>query len=745
MVSPVKIRPVFAGFVLFINFGLRMLFPGAAAGAALNSRNGAADWSLVLGTAEGLIGLDQAGMSRILWEGGAVRKILRQGAGGWVILTENGIFVSEDLRNWEARNQGLPVWNIKVYENGKKSFEPVVQEIKDLEIHPADSEIMVCAVKNAVYLTRNGGRSWENLGMPPYNTNGAKAVAVASLRDNSGSDNLTVFFSHGIYGIHYITPGKNGAVWTELNSGLEILETTGNPDEVSDIAVVGSGRPGSPWIYAAQTFRRRLYRLNWENKRFEIIWNDGSEFGTIDSLSPGKNVLRFLKDGGVAELAFTAGIDTRTGLTERRDLADFIRNLPASLGTDPLCVCLRENSRRADSEVICLSELWLLKENSAGPEAAPDIPAQALNREGIYLPVGYAMDSTSLKPYLDIIRERNLNMVVIDMKDDYGRLRFQPRDKALETWGRVFRPVDIDVLLKDLKARGVYTIARVVVFKDPETAKKDGGKYAVWDSRTGKPWEGYYDTRRKKPLPGEGKTEEAGAGVVQILPAEDPEYEIVRTWYDEKWVDPYSEDVWSYVAALAGELHGRGFDEIQFDYIRFPTDGVNLEDARYRWRDSGMDMDSAIVSFLRHVRSRVSAPISVDIYGANGWYRTGARTGQEVELLAPWVDVICPMYYPSHFEQGFLAQDPPEFRPYRIYYLGALRTSRIARRRVIVRPWVQAFYLNVSYDRTYYSVDYVFRETQGARDAGSGGLTYWNNSGRYDDILFSDKNQDRAD
>lgn len=296
-------------------------------------------------------------------------------------------------------------------------------------------------------------------------------------------------------------------------------------------------------------------------------------------------------------------------------------------------------------------------------------------------------------------------MVVIDMKDDYGRLRFTPRDTSLTEKGRVFMPVDIDAFLKDMKARGIYTAARIVVFKDPELAKKEGGRYAVWDSRTNKPWAGYYDTK-----------------------------ELLRTYYDETWVDPYSEIVWDYIASVAKELTDRGFDEIQFDYIRFPTDGVNLGDARYRWQDTGMDMDSAIISFLRHARSLLPVPISVDIYGANGWYRTGARTGQEVELLAPYVDVICPMYYPSHFEQDFLAQAPAIERPYRIYFQGTGRTTRIARNQVIVRPYVQAFYLNVSYDRTFYNPDYVLREAKGVRDAGRGGMTYWNNSGRYEDI-----------
>jgi hypothetical protein len=321
-------------------------------------------------------------------------------------------------------------------------------------------------------------------------------------------------------------------------------------------------------------------------------------------------------------------------------------------------------------------------------------------------------------------------MVVIDMKDDYGRLRFTPNNPAISAKGRVFRPLDIENVLQTMKDRDIYTVARIVVFKDPELAKKERGRFAVWDARLNKPWLGYYDTKQKK-QPAREETP-----LVEILPADDPDYEIIRTYYDENWVDPYSEEVWDYIAAIATELHQRGFDEIQFDYIRFPTDGINLGDAKYRWQDKGMDMDSAIVSFLRHIRSHLDAPISIDIYGANGWYRTGARTGQEVEMLSPYVDVICPMYYPSHFEQDFLAQSPPELRPYRIYYQGTQRTERISRGEVIVRPYVQAFYLNVSYDRKYYNPNYVYLEVKGIRDVGDGGLTYWNNTGRYNDIFF---------
>jgi len=328
-----------------------------------------------------------------------------------------------------------------------------------------------------------------------------------------------------------------------------------------------------------------------------------------------------------------------------------------------------------------------------------------------------------------LIKTRKLNMVTIDMKDDYGRLRFTPKNQTFANWGRVFRPVDLEVFLNRMKEAGVYTVARIVVFKDPEAAARSNGKYAVWDRAKGIPWEGYYDTRQRKNTP-----PGTSANKTEILDTDDPEWQILRTYYDERWVDPYAEEYWEYIAAISEELCQRGFDEIQFDYIRFPTDGINLNDAAYRWHSPGMSMDSAIISFLKHVRSRVKAPISVDIYGANGWYRTGARTGQDVELLTPWVDVICPMYYPSHFEQYFLAQNPPELRPYRIYNTGVLRTNHIARGNAIVRPWVQAFYLNVSYDRQYYNSDYIQREIDGTRDAGNGGFTYWNNLGRYEDI-----------
>jgi hypothetical protein len=682
-------------------------------------------YPLLIGAADGLYGLSKDGSLSPLWQGGSVRKIVRGSTGYWAILTGKGIAFSKDLQNWEMRNDGLPVQTVKIYENGQKSFIRPVQDIKDFE---ASGEMMVLATKDEVFFSRNEGKTWESMGTPYTRTNGIKAVAIARLPE------LTVFASHSIYGISYRNPAGKSA-WAEISAGLEKLETTDNPDEVSDIAVAVEN--GRQVVYASQTFRRRLYRLDWTRRRWDTVWSDKSDFGTVDSLdagslNAGKGGLRFVREDAVMEIggvnagmtdagsAATSGIPSNPSgnqPTTRSDILGFVKNMAANLGIAPSCVLL---SSKTDS--VNLSELWLLVENGD-----PRLKA-AWGKEGLYLP----MYNADIKQAADLIAKKGLNMITVDMKDEYGRLRWTPKTPGIADKGRVFNPIDIDAFIKTMKASNVWTVARIVAFKDQELVKKDGGKYAIWDSRTNRPWQGYYEKRQKK---GEAKK----SADTEIFPSGDPDYEIVRTYISEYWVDPYSEEVWEYLTNIARELEQRGFDEIQFDYIRLPTDGDNLGSARYRWKDTGMDRDSNLVSFLNHIRSRIKAPISIDIYGANGWYRTGSRTGQDVELLAPYVDVICPMYYPSHFEQDFLAQYPAELRPYRIYRLGTGRTSRIARNSVVIRSWAQAFYLNVSYDRKYYNEDYVRRQIEGVRDAGSPGYTYWNASSRYDDVADAAK------
>ncbi|MDR0455941.1 MAG: hypothetical protein LBH20_04555, partial [Treponema sp.] len=143
--------------------------------------------AILAGTDEGLFAIDPAGKMTALWSGGSVKKILFAAEDTWAILGSEGVLISNDLQKWEQRNQGLPVKTIKIFQDGKKTFLPMVQEIKDLKINPANPQIMVCATKDQVYLSRNQGQSWTSLGAPPYRTNGIKAVASAYMpRSNSG-------------------------------------------------------------------------------------------------------------------------------------------------------------------------------------------------------------------------------------------------------------------------------------------------------------------------------------------------------------------------------------------------------------------------------------------------------------------------------------------------------------------------------------------------------------------------------
>ena len=366
-----------------------------------------AAFPLLWGTNSGLYSRNQAGRVEALWSGGSVQKIVhipgtQRQAETWAILTDQGILVSNDLRSWEIRNRGLPERLIKVYENGKKTFISTVQDIKAFSVDPQNGETMVIAVKNEVYLSKNGARSWESLGMPNFRSNGIKAVAVTSF----GSE-LTVFCAHSIYGVYYINPQTPGAKWTEISNGLEKLETTNNPDEISSFAV--SLDSGSPTVYASMSFRRRLYKLDWNQKNWNQIWSDGAAFGPVDSLALKGNSLFFLQDGAVAEFELSSG-----RLNWRQDTTSLIKAIP---GYRPNCAAVqgfRENARGREG-TICFSELWLLDKNRISGRGS-----LAAGKEGLYLPVNHAMDPSSLRPYLNIIRERRLNMVVIDMKDDYG-------------------------------------------------------------------------------------------------------------------------------------------------------------------------------------------------------------------------------------------------------------------------------------------------------------------------------------
>jgi hypothetical protein len=512
-----------------------------------------------------------------------------------------------------------------------------------------------------------------------------------------------------------------GQSWAQASAGIASLTGTSSVEEVASLLCVPAAAGGAPSFWASNTFVPRIYRWDGTTKAFATVYKEAADFACFESLSPASGgTVRYVADGDVRRF------DPSTG---RSDLdLGAMSVVRAALRSKPdwqlLSAAWTEDGRTAS-----LSELWLISFRDRKPYRA-----RAENHSGLYLATGFVVHQDKRDKYDKVMTDRKLDSVVVDMKDDFGRLRFEPRDPLLRRMGKVSSPLDIESFVDAWKAKGRYLVARIPVFKDQVIFECDGGKYAVWDDSTKAPWKGF--TRKKVPASPVAAPGGTGPGLAVLPPQAEPAVE--REVNKEFWVDPYCEIAWQYNVAIANEIIARGFDEVQFDYIRFPTDGDNIDLAAFRWRDPGMDKESALASFLRYARENIAAPISIDIYGANGWYRSGVRTGQDVELLAKYVDVVCPMFYPSHFEQGFLAQAPAEERPYRIYRIGTMRNAYIARKRIVIRPYVQAFFLNVSYDRTYYNLDYVKREVAGVRDAVNLGMTFWNNSGRYDDVPVLD-------
>ncbi len=640
------------------------------------------------GTQTGLYKLTAVSVKKV-WYGVQVRKIIKSGK-KWFFLTDNGIACSENAELFEYINTGLPVKVLKTIDETEKSFIRKTQMLKDLEKHPDHTDTLVTATNSAVFLSTDGGNQWINLGCHS-SVNGLKAVCVLDLPDSTGTPQLTVFASHAIHGVAWKQPYASNK-WYSITEGL--LPGPESDEEIADI-IVHKGQ-GKQTVYAAQTFTAQLYSLDWEAKRFTVFANRPAglnEAHCIDGLTPTESTLIGCKNGELFEAPLMLpfyhsgrlkAIELSLKRISERPLSAWIPEHIAHLGQD-----------------INLSELWLLDEGKK--DLHTGYLRQAGGRKGVYLPAYQAKTEAGLQRYFDLLKNNKLDTLVIDMKDDYGFVRYDSREESIKAVGAVRPFIKLEDFTAQAKQHGVYLVARIVVFKDKQLYRYQRYRYAV-KNKTGEPWQGYHiDKNEQQPI-------------------------------EEYWVDPYNERVWEYNTAIAEELIRRGFDEIQFDYIRFPTDGDNLHEARYPAQEHGMDKESALMSFLAHARKKIQAPISIDIYGANGWYRTGARTGQEVEVLADYVDVICPMFYPSHFRQSFLAQEPEKERPYRIYQQGSYRNKFIARNRAVIRPWTQAFYLPVSYDKKFYDADYVQRQIIGIQDSIDEGYAYWNNSGRYTDI-----------
>lgn len=274
----------------------------------------------------------------------------------------------------------------------------------------------------------------------------------------------------------------------------------------------------------------------------------------------------------------------------------------------------------------------------------------------------------------DLIKKTELNAIVIDIKDYSGTVTYDTKaPEAIKYGARAVRIPKINSLVKRLHDAGIYVIGRITIFQDPILAKARPG-LVIKNSKTG------------------------GA------------------WKDNKglsWIDPGSMEAWDYNVSIAKDAVERGFDEINFDYIRFPSDG-DLAAAEYPFTDlKKTTRAKAIERFFQYLRTQLAGvKISADLFGLTTINADDLGIGQVIGSAYENFDYVAPMVYPSHYATGFLNFKNPADHPYEVVensmehafarlikyqngYLGEI--SNVARNQAKLRPWLQDFNLGAVY------------------------------------------------
>jgi hypothetical protein len=345
--------------------------------------------------------------------------------------------------------------------------------------------------------------------------------------------------------------------------------------------------------------------------------------------------------------------------------------------------------------------------------------------KAIYLTSWSAGNPAKIKYLIDLTKTTEINAVVIDIKDYSGYVAYDIQVPEVEKYkAKEIRIPQINRLIKQLHDEGIYVIARITIFQDPRLAEARPD-LAVKSKKTGAPW-----LDRKK----------------------------------LSWIDPAGEEAWDYNIAIAKETAGRGFDEINFDYIRFPSDG-DLEDMDFPfWQKTRTNADpeaeqarygagltltnaetksEVIRNFFKTLRQELAGvKISADLFGLATINQDDLGIGQVMEDAFEYFDFVSPMVYPSHYASGFLGYKNPALYPYEVvkYSMetGLKRLSNFSSTHQLInsstkiRPWLQDFDLGADYN-----AEMVKKEIQAVFDAASStpellnGFMLWSPSNIY--------------
>lgn len=313
------------------------------------------------------------------------------------------------------------------------------------------------------------------------------------------------------------------------------------------------------------------------------------------------------------------------------------------------------------------------------------------------------------------MKKRGLNAVVVDLKMDNGQLAFAPNDTSLAPY-IMKQPViqDLDALLKKLADDQIYRIARIAVMRDSAFASVKTGSALMF--RSGGFW---------------------------------------RDKTGSMWVDPASQDVVTYSLALAREAYARGFDEVQFDYVRFASDG-NISAIAYplfNGKDLKVDVMKRFFAAVGDPLRKEKIPVSFDLFGLVCMGNDGLGIGQRLGDVMPSADFVSPMVYPSHYANGFQGFANPAVHPYEVIKISLDRAVTLLGEEVTdvtkvtevetskenqmairkqFRPWIQDFDIGAVYTSTM-----IEAQIKAVRDAGGSGFLIWNARNVYEPAKYT--------
>ncbi len=349
----------------------------------------------------------------------------------------------------------------------------------------------------------------------------------------------------------------------------------------------------------------------------------------------------------------------------------------------PSFLTLTYKSEKAEATV---GDSILLKEPSVAHLETPE-PLKA-----IYMSSWVAGTPSIRNGLVKLIEETELNAVIIDIKDYTGKIAFEVSDLELQKIGSAENRVpDMKEFIAELHKKDIYVIGRIAVFQDP------------------------YMVKHRPDLAVKRKSD----GVV---------------WKDYKgitWLDASSREVWDYAILIGRESYALGFDELNFDYIRFPSDG-NMEDISYPLSEV-KPKPEVIRNFFEYLSVNLrpsGVKISADLFGMTATNKDDLNIGQVLENTLPYFDYIAPMVYPSHYPPGFNGHSNPNNYPYEVVNFSmseaAKRALAASTSPLKLRPWLQDFDYGGDYD-----VKEVRAQIKATYDSGLTSWMLWSPSNKY--------------